>query len=209
MFLKNLISPKIAGLCGLLAPIIAFTCIGIAIYYSPWFSWTENWLSDLGGKVGEKPIWSARGIASIIFNIGPIIAGAIGIFFALYIMKSNISNKRLGRLGSLILLLNMFALCAIGIFPETTGFPHGLASITFFFLAPLSLLLIGITLKKFNLNALGFITIILSIVSFIALPFLFVPRPFGSNAIVEMFPAVSMSAFAIIFGIRILKGFEL
>lgn len=31
---------KVAGVCGILLPIIAFTFIALSIYYSPWFNFT-------------------------------------------------------------------------------------------------------------------------------------------------------------------------
>ncbi|MEE9152300.1 MAG: hypothetical protein V3U20_10790, partial [Thermoplasmata archaeon] len=74
---KSFVSLRTAGICGILSPLIAFTCIGLAILYSPWFSWTDNWLSDLGGFPGERPVWSAHGLSSILFNTGLIIAGIL------------------------------------------------------------------------------------------------------------------------------------
>ena len=64
-----LTTPKIVGLCGILSPIIGFIFISIAIQSAPWFSWTENWISDLGGFEGDRPIYSAKGTESILLNI--------------------------------------------------------------------------------------------------------------------------------------------
>ena len=97
-----------AGICGILAPIIAFGCIGIAILLSPWFSWTESWLSDLGGSPKDRPIWAAHGIASILFNSGLVIAGILGICFAIGMRKSGLLNTPLGSAGILILFINAF-----------------------------------------------------------------------------------------------------
>ena len=201
MGIKKLL--KLAGFCGILSPIIAFTCIGFAIFYSPWFSWTENWLSDLGGMVGEKPIWAARGVASIIFNIGLILAGIFGMMFTFGFIKSGILTTNVGRLGASFLILCTCALCAIGIFPETTGSPHTVASVIFFFSVPLSLLFIGITIKKFK-KTLGLLVIILGVISLVISPFLLIPRPWGSNAIIEMVPSTMIAIFIVVFGIKLL-----
>lgn len=207
---KKPILIKISGFCGLFSPIVGFICIALAIYYSDWFSWTENWLSDLGGIPGETPIWAARGISSIIFNGGLFIAGIMGFVFAFAIRKIRILNTRLGRIGTLLIILDMFALCAIGIFPETTGDLHTLVSVMFFFLGAISLIVIGISLRKSSEKTLGRFVTLLSLISFCSFPFIFVSRPWGSNAIIEMFPIVSISIFAIVFGISLIKGrFEL
>jgi len=197
---------RIAGLCGVFAPIIAFTCIAIAIYYSTCFTWTGNWLSDLGGMAGEKPIWAARGIASVIFNVGLIITGIMGVVFATAIRRTRMLNTRLGRIGTLLLVLDMSALCAVGIFPETTGNLHALVSSIFFFLVALSLLAIGTVMRKASEKTLGWFVTLLGAISLCSLPLLLIPQPWGSNAVAEMFSIVSIAVFAIVFGISLLKG---
>ena len=210
MSLKQPISMRISGLCGIFGPIVGFICIAFAIYYSDWFNWTGNWLSDLGGMPGETPIWAARGIASVIFNSGLIITGIMGVVFASAIRKIRMFNTRLGRIGTLLLILNMSALCAIGIFPETTGYLHTLVSLIFFFLVAFSLLVIGTAVRKSSGKTLGGFVTLLGAISLCSFPFLFIPRPWGSNAIIELFPIISISILAIIFGIALIKdSFEL
>ena len=207
---KQPIRVKVTVLCGVFAPIVAFTCIGLAIYYSPWFTWTGNWLSDLGGISGEKPIWAARGVASVIFNFGLIITGIMGLMFASVVRKISILNTRLGRIGTLLLVIDISALTAIGIFPETTGYLHSLASIIFFSLIPLSLLPIGFVLRNSTEKLIGLFVILIGIISLCSLSLIFIPQPWGGNAIAEMFPIVSIAMFAIVMGISLLKGkFEL
>jgi len=64
---------RVAGLCGVITPLIVITLIALAISHSPWFSWTENALSDLG----------VQGIAAVLFNSGLIIGGILtGIYVA-------------------------------------------------------------------------------------------------------------------------------
>lgn len=58
---------RLAGFCGLTAPVIVFTLVATSIFYSPWFSWTANALSDLG----------VHGFAAISFNSGLIIGGIL------------------------------------------------------------------------------------------------------------------------------------
>lgn len=204
--LKRLISPKIGGLCGVLGPIIGLTFVGASIYFAPWFSWTDNYLSDLAGDVGERPIWSALGKESLIFNVGLIIAGILGIVFAANIREIPMLDTPLGRLGTLLFFLDMVALCAVGIFPKTTGFPHAVASVSFFFLVPLSLLFIGTEVRRWHEKILGWFVTLLGVIALCLAPLFFIPQPWGSNAIAEMFPTILISAFAIVFGTRLLKG---
>ncbi|MGZ4924377.1 MAG: hypothetical protein ACXV5H_10575 [Halobacteriota archaeon] len=75
-----------AGACGILAPIIALSCISLAILYSPGhFSITKNWLSDLGGmSYAQIPRPSVTSPATIVlFQSGLVLAGILGIIFSL------------------------------------------------------------------------------------------------------------------------------
>ena len=81
---------RLAGLCGLLSFFILMICIGLSIQYTSWFSWTENWLSELAGSFGETPIWSARGLPAIVFNGGLILSGIIGLLFSMLMRKSQL-----------------------------------------------------------------------------------------------------------------------
>ncbi len=207
---KQSIFVKIAGLCGIFGPIVFFISITLAIYFSPWFIWRENWLSDLGGIAGEAPIWAARGAASVIFNFGLLLNGVMGLMLASVIRKIKILKIHYGGIGSLFLIIDMFALFGVGLFPETTGYLHGIFSLIFFFLIPISLLCIGIQIKRSSRKSLGWFVTLIGAISLFSFPFLFIPQPLGGNAVVEMFPILSLSIFSMIFGIYLLKGnFEL
>ncbi|MEM4733673.1 MAG: hypothetical protein QXD70_04005, partial [Candidatus Bathyarchaeia archaeon] len=59
--LRSVMWLKISGICGLLTPLMAFSCIFLAIYFAPEFSWTHNALSDLGVMPG---------VTAALFNYG-------------------------------------------------------------------------------------------------------------------------------------------
>jgi len=103
---KNVNWLKISGVCGTIAPIVAFTFILLAITSYPQFSWTGNALSDLG---------VVEGVTAVLFNSGLIIGGILAIIFAsgLFIF---LRNRVLGRIGAFIFTLAALALVAIGIF---------------------------------------------------------------------------------------------
>ena len=196
-------SLKITGLCGIIGPVIAFIFIFLAISYAPWFSWADNWLSDLGGFPGETPIWAARGTPSMLLNFGLMLAGIFGIIFASgfrrFLLNKRIKPK-LAEDASFLLIVDMIALFCTGLFPEAIGYPHTIASVLFFLLVPISLLFIGFLLMK---ERLGMFSILLVIISLIIFPLFFVSRPVGANAIIEASFAVIMSVFTIIAGAKL------
>ena len=50
---------RLAALCGLLTPTITLALIFIAIKLSPWFSWHDNALSDMGVSATPNPFNAA------------------------------------------------------------------------------------------------------------------------------------------------------
>ena len=192
---------KVAGLCGVVCPVIAVTGIWVAISYAPWFSWTGNSLSDLGGVAGETPVWAARGTASVVFNASLIIDGILTLLFALGLRNSPRLGTRVGRWGVLLFILGACALGGIGLFPKTMGGIHALFSLSFFFLLPLSMLLVGAATLKSN-KVLGWFAIALGI---IGLSPMFIPWPWEGRAISNVISISTMIAFAVVFGIRLLK----
>ena len=93
------------GLLPIIGPAIAFAAIAYCVMQSPWFSWTDNAISDFG--VSEH---------AIIFNLSLIVCGILcAIFFlALFIQI----EERLGKLGMLLLMLSCIFLAGVGIFNE-------------------------------------------------------------------------------------------
>jgi len=124
---------RVAGICGILIPIVVFTCIGLAITQSPWFRWTQHALSNLG----------VEGISAAFFNSGMILSGILAFIFSLGLIKI-LSNK----IGAYLLCLSSLALFGVGLFPVTVYIPHFIVSAAFFVLLPLSFLIIGLTIKQ-------------------------------------------------------------
>ena len=121
---------KVFGICGILSPIIAFSCILSAIASYPQFSWFDNALSDLG-VVSGFTMW--------LFNAGLIISGFLALAFGIGLFTF-FGKSLIGRAGCAIFVLACIALMAIGVFPESTGQTHLLVSVMFFVLLPISLL---------------------------------------------------------------------
>ncbi len=152
-----------------------------------------------------EPTWAAHGIPSIIFNLGLVVAGILGACFAVGIKSNRVLDSLWGYLGSTLYFLCAWALIGIGIFPETTGRPHTIVSITFFILVGLSLIVLGIAQFKSDKRNMGWLTMALFILSLLAIPLLMMEKPTGSNAIAEMIPIICISVFSIVYGIKIFR----
>jgi len=105
---------RIGAVTGIIAPIIAFACILLAIAsYSP-FSWTNNALSDLG---------VISGITGSLFNFGLYTCGALALIFTLLGLLAFLGKNWVGKLGATVFAAATIALICIGIFNEDTFCP--------------------------------------------------------------------------------------
>jgi len=181
---------RIAGLLGVLGPIIPLSFIALAIAYSPWFNWFENALSDLG--VHE---------AALIFNSGLIIGGVLASIFAIGLMQI-LRRQVLGFLGTFTLILSTISLCAIGVFPESAGRIHFYVSISFFALLAISFLIIGVALVRTSsqryLGLFSILTVVVAVIAAWAVPH-------EGAAVPEIIGSLAASMWSIIFGIKLFK----
>ena len=124
---------RIYRYAGILAPIVALGSIILAILTHPWFSFSENAISDLGAIDVEK---------NYILNYGLVISGILATIYSIGLYGEQRSD--LGRFGSLLFLIASLFLTMIGVFPEGTPL-HFPISVSFFILMYVSILLIGIS----------------------------------------------------------------
>ena len=186
---------KISGVSGILTPIVAFTCIFLAIAFYPQFSWTENALSDLG---------FGKGVSTIVFNSGLVTGGILALLFAsglLVFLRDNV----LGRIGAFIFVLATLALTAIGIFPENVKPMHYYVSVVFFVISPISMFVIGTAFLLAAKVKMGVFTFLVAIAAAVVWIIQWTIG-FGSNvAIPETLSALSASMWAIVLGFKMLK----
>lgn len=179
---------RLAGLCGVLAPALAFSMIALAISRSPWFSWTGNALSDLGAEERSAPL----------FNSGLIAAGALLMPFA-FGLRFPLKRRALGNAGAIVLALTGAALCAVGIFPETVGDLHFYVSVAFFALLVVSLWLLGAALVQLGERGLGSL---IAIAGFLAGIVWILPWP--AVAIPEAIASLVASACCVALSLKLL-----
>jgi hypothetical membrane protein len=110
--------PLLAGIAGICVPVVTLVGIGLALRAAPWFSWTENAISDLGMVPGsDAPFNSAMalgGLMLLIFSLG---------------VRSLVSR----RSGSLLGIASVM-LIGLGLVNENLFAVHWLFSCSFFIL---------------------------------------------------------------------------
>ncbi len=180
---------KASGICGILTPIIAFTCILLAISYSPSFSWTQNALSDLGIQ---------SGITASLFNYGLISGGITALIFASGLFS--FLGDKLGKIGATVFTLTTVALIAIGVFPENVKPTHFYVSVAFFMFFPIAMLLIGAAFVLANRKQLGWFTFVAAVIAAVPWVLQFIVPYVEGVAIPETISAVSASMWAIVLG---------
>lgn len=195
MNLRNRTWFRIAGLCGVITPLVAFTCILLAIAYSPQFSWTENALSDLGVQ---------EGLTAPLFNYGLIISGAMSLVFASGILAL-LRNKLVGKVGSFTFVLATLALIAIGIFPKNARPMHYYASVSFFVLIPIAMLILMWAFAQVGKVKTALYTLLVAIVAAVPWVIQLSVHYVSDVAIPETISALSASAWAITLGLLMLR----
>ena len=105
-------------LFGFLGPTIAIIFISIAIVLSPWFSWGNNALSDLGHSVESD--------VAPLFNFGLLLSGFLII---LYSIKS---FRKHAKYTSYLLAFAGLSLQLVATFDEVYGWFHTNVSVLFF-----------------------------------------------------------------------------
>lgn len=195
---RRKLSPKIAGIFGILGPIIAFALIAVAIKFNiSWWNWYEYTLSHLG-NIGDS--YTLK-----IFSIGLIIAGFMEIPFALglpYLFKE---ENKVAEFGIGILLIGVVSIIIQGFFPSGTLVHDRMGGVLYIELAiGMVLLAIG-SLRNSKQRPWGLLLLGL----IIQLVFIFalnnqIPDLHYGGAINETIAISTYSLFSIFFGGRLL-----
>ena len=191
---------RLSGACGILAPIVAFSGIAIAMHYYPNFSWTDSALSDMG---------ASDTLARPVCNSGRIFGGALcfafSLGFSLFLKKGWLS-----RIGTAAFMLDSLMLSAIGVFPGDfmpKAHIHYYVSLAFFVLFPISAVLLTIAFHKsgrIGLAALGMVLAIIAAGVWIAH---FTVYPFGKGvAIPEMVSATAAGLWALATAVSMVRA---
>jgi len=210
----------VAGICGVLFFIIFFGQLLLMVALSPGFSWTANWISDLGGTVGadspiplfKRPVADTPMTASI-YVAGGIISGIVMLIFAFGLWKSMLTPA--SRIGSLAFIIASIAQICDGIFPEPTGLPHMLETLFLYLFAPMAIFYIAAATIQSNQKSLGYLVTILGVLSLLQLTALmwilevefstYFSAAIYFRATVQAISMLAIGLFTIIFGVKMYK----
>jgi len=131
--LMNLKVLRLAGFFGIIAPLFGLLIVASSVWLSPWFNWTGNALSDIGGSAGFE---------AIVFNSGLAMVGALMMMFSTGLFEMT-KGDMLGQIGGMMFLIASILLIAIGVINITIEPWHKYVSIGFFMALPLSVIIIG------------------------------------------------------------------
>jgi len=206
--MRNVMWLRVSGVCGVLTPIVAFTCIFLSVASAPEFSWVDNALSDLGVMPG---------VTAAVFNYVLIVSGILGFIFATSLFRVmrffeifSADGKlpylpRRGLGGALLFSLACLALVAIGVFPENVQYLHFFASVAFFVLLSGALLRMGFGFWQVKQKPLAVFTLLLGVVAAAPWLLLFLVRYVSGVAIPELIAAIAGGLWAGVFGFKMLK----
>ncbi len=135
---KKLMTPFMIGFLG---PLVALVCIAIAIFISPWFSWFDNALSDLGN-------YNNGMAAAVVFNAGLIVTAVLMLYFAVTLLRA--LKDWPTRIALIILVVSLGFLASIGVFSENFGSLHFYVSVGFFLTFPFAMWTIAISWLRYR-----------------------------------------------------------
>lgn len=166
---KNVKLLRFGGFCGILGSGLSLTLVLAATVLSPWFSWENNALSELG--VGE---------VSLLFNGAMLIGGVLIFFFALGI-REYLDGNRLVRVGVNLIITSSVFLALVGVFTVDMIVMHGIVSLGPLILAPLGFVFIGFGTEEAKIRKFSIGSGVAALVSILILPMviLFPPFKFG------------------------------
>jgi hypothetical membrane protein len=181
---------------GIIAPIIAFVCIFIAISSYPNFSWTNNALSDLG---------VVSGITASFFNFGLLASGVLSFNFAVFGLFTYFGKSWVGKIGSTVFAAATIALIAISVFNENFSPTHYIVSVVFFTLAPIALFILTFGFWRRNQCGIAAFTIAIGVAALLPWILLFTFNYVPNVAIPEFLSALAVSVWAIFLGKKMLS----
>jgi hypothetical membrane protein len=194
---KNIVYQRTGAASGIVAPIIAFTCILAAIASYPQFSWTNNALSDLG---------IVSGITGPLFNFGLLASGVLAFNFAVFGLFTYFRKSWVGKIGSTVFAAATLALIAIGIFNENFSPTHYLVSVAFFTLAPIALFTLTFAFFFNHQNRLGVFTVLVGAAAALPWLLLFAFNYVSNVAVPEFASGLAVSVWAVILGKKMLSA---
>lgn len=180
---------RLAGLLGVLAPIITLTLIFVSIAWSPWFSWHDNALSDMGVSATPNP-----------FNSALLIGGLLYFVFVIGFLRWHGLRSRLAKVAAAALIAGAIGLFLVGIFTEGAGRIHYYVAATYFLATPAAYVLFGVDGLRRGEKLSGLLTIAAGITACLMIAAV----PHKRIAVPEILAAVIIGAWTFSIGLKML-----
>jgi hypothetical membrane protein len=180
---------RLAGLAGLITPVLTLTLIFVAISLSPWFSWHDNALSDMGVDT-----------VAPLFNGALVIGGLLYFVFVIGFLRWRGLRSRPAKLAAVAMIVGAVGLCLIGVFTEDAGRIHYYVSATYFLATPLAYGLFGSDWVRHDAKLMGWLTIAAGITAFLMIAVV----PHKRIAVPEILAALTMGMWTFALGLKML-----
>jgi hypothetical membrane protein len=194
---RSVINQRMGAAAAIAAPILAFTCILIAIASYPGFSWTNNALSDLG---------IIPGITGPLFNFGLYTSGLLAFNFAVFGLFTYLGKRWVGKIGSAVFTATALALIAIGVFNESFSGIHYAVSVAFFTLAPIALFVLTCAFWLESHRRMATFSLLIGVIAALPWLLLFAFNYVPNVAIPETASGLAVSVWAVVVGRKMLKS---
>lgn len=182
---------RLAGWCGILAPIVTFSTTFASIALSPWFSWQDNGLSALG--VGPNPT---------PFNAGLFSGGLLDVVFAIGLLRWRGARSNGAKLAGMLLFAGAGGLALVGVFPDNAGRIHDIVSALYFLATALACGLWGVEWLRQGDRIGGMLSVAAGAATFLALTV--VPHKRVAIAVPEILAATLLSSWSFSLGVKML-----
>jgi hypothetical membrane protein len=183
--------------CGIIAPVLAFSCILVAVASYPEFSWVDNALSDLG---------VISGVTGAVFNFGLTVSGVFILCFAVFGLFKYFGDSWIGKCGALAFAATALALIGIGIANENIRPFHYLFSVAFFVLLPISLFIITAAFAVKRQTKMVLFTLVIAVAAATPWILYFTVHYVSGVAIPEFASALAGSVWTVALGYKMLKA---
>lgn len=184
----------LAGICGILGSTLITLIVLLATMLSPWFSWQQNALSDLG--IGE---------VALIFNGAVFSGGLLNLIFSFGVKEYLPKNKK-SLFGVGLLMIASISLALVGVFTIDYSLIHSLVALSYFLLSPIAAILIGFSLKDQQTKKFSIITGFLALAAILLLPMLLFVLPIQAGfAVPEIIHSLILSIWTIYIASKLLK----
>ncbi|NJE85766.1 DUF998 domain-containing protein [Thermococcus sp. CX2] len=180
---------KLPTYIALLLPLLFLIGLTVVVYQNPWFSFTDNALSDMG---------SVKNPNNYLFNDFIMLFAVLGFVASIGAFRSGLAY---------LMPLAMVSLFLVGVFPEEYS-PHAPSAILFYVLALGDIAIVGLKLARSGLS-IGMLWAVLSVVTFVVVVYMVRARVFKGLAIPELVGASLILAWLPYNSLLQLRGLEL